>query len=47
MKKIWGKNTEVEKHPVTEAEMAAEVGSDLVFESVGAALVVLPKLSLA
>lgn len=33
--KFWGKNSEAEEHPVTEAEMAAEIGSDLVFESVG------------
>lgn len=47
MKNLGEKNSEVEEHPVTEAEMAAEIGSDLVFESVGAALVVLPRLLLA
>lgn len=45
--KFWGENTESEKHPLTEAEMAIEIRSNSVFESVGTALVVLPSLSLA
>lgn len=45
--KFGEKPTESEKHPLTEAEMATEIGSNLVFESAGTFLVVLPSLSLS
>lgn len=45
--KFGEKTTESEEHPLTEAEVATDIRSNLVFESAGTFLVVLPSLLLA